>query len=407
MLNHRLQDDSDFDKKEKILDRRSKRKNRSITDKEKKNFLKKDFFSFQEVHNVLVRYQETLEEKKEINPEKSIFLNHFQSVFDTSSLPDIEGSNPKSFLAYFKTALKNKKLPDISKLNAFYALLISQLSVTDFETKRFSEDQIELIKVFLDSIQDFLQFMRPVRLEKNGKKVKDLETDHDFYNWFDELYEELKPIISLYNKCRNFIATNKNPSKKIKINFEDSTLLNGWDVNKETSNLAIIFRRKEDAKWIYYLGIMNRNHRKNFDYQLNFSDYTNKKAVSKKNELRDKLLVTGEGGECYEKINYKFLPTPDRNLPRILFSKKRLSYFAPSQEIQEIYKNKTFVKNDGDKFSLKDCHKMIDFYKKAISTHYDWKNFNFKFSPTNQYKDISEFYYEVSSQGYKLSFDKN
>ena len=405
---HGLQGDGDFEGGKKFLDGTQKRKGRHITDKEKKSFLKKDFFSFQEVHSALVQYQEILGEKAEktdINLEKNIFLQHFQSVFNTQSLPDTEESNPKSFLAYFKAALEKKKLPDVGKLKGFYNLLISQLSATDFETKRFSEDQTELIKVFLDSVQYFLQFMRPVRLEKNGKKVEDLEPDHSFYNWFDELYEELKLIISLYNKCRNFIATNKNHLKKIKINFEDSTLLNGWDVNKEADNLSIIFRRKENSKWIYYLGVMNRNHRKNFDYQLNFSDYTNKKSVGKKNALRDRILAK-EAEEHYEKINYKFLPTPDRNLPRILFSKKRLSYFAPSQEIQEIYKNKTFVKNDGDKFSLKDCHKMIDFYKKSLSIHYDWKNFNFKFSPTTQYKDISDFYHEVSSQGYKLSFDK-
>ena len=408
---HRLQGDGDFEGKENLLEGTQKRKGRHITDKAKKSFLKKDFFSFQEVHSALVLYQETPEGKAvkpAINPEKNILLHYFQSAFDTKSLQGIEESKPENFLAYFKTVRKEKKLPDINKLTTFYDLLVSQISKTVLEEKQFPKDgqQIELIKVFLDSVQDFLQFIRPVRLEKNGKKAGDLELDHSFYDWFDELYEELKPIISLYNKCRNFIATNKNHLKKIKINFEDSTLLNGWDVNKETDNLTIIFRRKENAKWIYYLGVMNKNHRKNFDYQLNFSDYKNKKSVSRKNELRDQLLVQGEEEGYYEKINYKFLPDPSKMFPKVFFSKKRLFYFAPSKEIQEINKNKTFVKNDGDKFNLEDCHKMIGFYKKSINIHYDWKNFNFKFSPATQYKDISDFYHEVSSQGYKLSFDK-
>lgn len=368
---------------------------------EKNNFLKKDFFSFKEIHNALLNYREALdaeEIKEKIKTEKNNLLIYFQSVFSGKKLLKAEGEDRKSFITYFQSALKERKMPDIEKLRKFYSLFLKK--------EEFSKDDIESIKVFLDSIQSFLQLIRPVYLEEDRRKVEDLNKDSSFYGLFDELYQELSPVINLYNKCRNFIAANRKDLKKIKINFEDSTLLNGWDVNKESDNLSVILRKKENGKWYYYLGVMNKENRKLFDYQLNFDDYKKEKAIGIKNKLRMKILADENCEEYYEKMNYKFLPGPNKMLPRVCFSEKNISYFNPSQEIKKIRDTKTFSKNDGDKFSLKDCHKLIDFYKASIGKHYDWKNFGFKFSPTNQYKDISDFYYEVSSQGYKLSFDK-
>ena len=47
---------------------------------------------------------------------------------------------------------------------------------------------------------------------------------------------------------------------------------------------------------------------------------------------------------------------------------------------------------------------MINFFKASIDKHEDWKNFNFKFSDTSEYADISGFYREVEQQGYKITF---
>ena len=68
----------------------------------------------------------------------------------------------------------------------------------------------------------------------------------------------------------------------------------------------------------------------------------------------------------------------------------------------ENYKNETHKK--GDNFNIKDCHDLIDFFKKSIAKHKDWKKFDFVFSDTNTYQDLSGFYREVEHQGYKLSF---
>ena len=47
---------------------------------------------------------------------------------------------------------------------------------------------------------------------------------------------------------------------------------------------------------------------------------------------------------------------------------------------------------------------MIDFFKKSIDKHEDWCKFDFQFSDTKDYEDLSGFYREVEQQGYKISF---
>ena len=58
----------------------------------------------------------------------------------------------------------------------------------------------------------------------------------------------------------------------------------------------------------------------------------------------------------------------------------------------------------GENFDINFCYELIDWFKTAINLHEDWKKFGFKFSDTKSYKDISDFYREVTEQGYKLTF---
>ncbi|MFQ9383694.1 MAG: hypothetical protein ACLR1I_05620 [Ruminococcus sp.] len=81
--------------------------------------------------------------------------------------------------------------------------------------------------------------------------------------------------------------------------------------------------------------------------------------------------------DCYEKIIYKLLPGPNKMLPKVFFSEKCKKLLSPSDEILKIRKNGTFKK--GDKFSLDDCHKLIDFYKESFKKYPNWLIYNFKF----------------------------
>jgi CRISPR-associated protein Cpf1 len=231
-------------------------------------------------------------------------------------------------------------------------------------------DATDKIKLLLDVIKDLQAFIKPLL-----GKGKQGDKDELFYSSLTQLWEQLDDVTPLYNKVRNYMTRKPYSQEKIKLNFENSTLMDGWDLNKESDNTTVILRKNG----LYYLGIMNKKANKSFDVKMLSSD-----------------------GDCYEKMEYKLLPGPNKMLPKVFFSKSRIAEFAPSEKVLEIHEDGSFKK--GDNFSIDNCHALIEFYKKSIQKHEDWSKFGFHFSDTESFDDISGFYKEVEQQGYKLSF---
>lgn len=247
----------------------------------------------------------------------------------------------------------------------------SVLSI-DNPTEQDLKDNVEFIKDFLDAVKDLQRFLKPL----NGAG-DEANKDDVFYSDFTPLYETLDGIITpLYNKTRNYVTRNAKDENKFKINFESSTLLDGWDYTKEEANLSLIL--KKDS--CYYLAIANKE------------DKTALKQINQAEPATDN----------YEKMDYKLLPSPFKMLPKVMFAKSRIDEFNPSDDILRIRESKSFQK--GPKFNLNDLHKFIDFYKQSIPKNNDWKWFNFNFTPTEKYNAIDEFYSEVEEQGYFLGF---
>lgn len=237
---------------------------------------------------------------------------------------------------------------------------------------RQSNEKTLIIKDALDSILVWEKFVKILLNEKLQPERED-----SFYSELEFLNTSLQPIYPLYNKVRNYITSKPYKTEKIKLNFNSSTLLNGWDRNKERDNLGVILEKDG----LYYLGIINKQNNKIFE------DVSENKT-----------------SDYYNKIVYKLLPGPNKMLPKVFFSTKGIEDFQPSKEILEIYNNGTFKK--GNAFNLNDCHKLIDFYKDALSKHKDYSKFDFCFDNTSDYEDISKFYKQVEEQGYKLSMIK-
>ena len=126
---------------------------------------------------------------------------------------------------------------------------------------------------------------------------------------------------------RNYLTSKGYSEEKFKLNFENSTLLDGWDVNKERDNSGIILRKNG----LYYLAIMNKKHNKVFD-----------------------IGTCPSTGECYEKMDYKLLPGANKMLPKVFFSKSRIDEFAPSRSLKEKYDSGTHKK--GPNFNIQDCY---------------------------------------------------
>lgn len=314
------------------------------SEKLRKEIAKKDY-SLSELQEAYEKYCERNDEQVCITVKKYFSLMELQQVENTKEKADVML---------------------LSKINTSYAKI-------DFEEQKNLQQEKNAaipIKEFLDEVQNLYHYLKLV--DYRGEEEKDTS----FYSKFDEIIEKLEGITALYNKVRNFVTKKPGEVKKFKLNFDCPTLANGWDENKESANDAILLRK--DGK--YYLGIFNPKDKPKFPKE----EYSNE--------------------DCYEKMIYKLLPGPNKMLPKVFFSTKGQETFLPPKDLLLGYEEGKHKK--GDAFDKDFMKKLIDWDKNALNIHEDWKNFGFKFSPTENYKDMSDFYKEVELQGYKITFQK-
>lgn len=313
-------------------------------EKIRKEIAKKDY-SLSELQEAYEKYCERNDEQVCITVKKYFSLMELQQVENTKEKADVML---------------------LSKLNTAYAKI-------DFEEQKNLQQEKNAatpIKEFLDEVQNLYHYLKLV--DYRGEEEKDTS----FYSKLDEIIEKLEGITALYNKVRNFVTKKPGEVKKIKLNFDCPTLANGWDENKESANDAILLRKENK----YYLGIFNPKDKPKFS----------KEECSEDN--------------CYEKMIYKLLPGPNKMLPKVFFSTKGQETFLPPKDLLLGYEEGKHKK--GDAFDKDFMRKLIDWDKNALNIHEDWKHFGFKFSPTENYKDMSDFYKEVELQGYKITFQK-
>ncbi len=290
-----------------------------------------------------------------------------------ASAPSMEGINIVDYLNndnLVKQTFSSVEL-EIKNLDDGFGSLIQKISYKEGSDLKQKDDDVEHIKNYLDCALNLYHYLELVDYRGEAEK------DGDFYSTYEKVIERLSGILFLYNKVRNYVTKKIDTEKKFKLNFDSPTLANGWDANKESANNAIILRKNGK----YYLGIFNPNDKPKIDNE-----------------------ASCDPSDCYEKMVYKLLPGPNKMLPKVFFSKKGLETFNPPKEILEGYAKESYKK--GDAFDIVFCRKLIDWFKDAINQHPDWKKFGFKFSKTESYADISEFYREITEQGYKISFTK-
>lgn len=301
---------------------------------------------------------------------KSISLGKIDSL-----LAEVTG---KSIVDYF-TSLGAINNETTQRENLFALIQNRYNAIKNVLTCPTASDELlrkntEGIKDLLDAIKDLQHFIKP--LCGYGEEA---DKDDIFYSDFSPLYETLDNTITpLYNKVRSYLTKKPYKLDKFKLNFDNAQLLDGWDINKENAYLSILLRKDGN----FYLAIANKN---------------DNRAITEINQAQ-----ADDGSDCYEKLNYKLIPSPFRMLPKVFFSRKGLETFNPSQEILDIYNNKKFQL--GDKFDKEALYKLIDFYKTSIPNYESWQFFDFNFMPTQSYKSINEFYSDIEKQGYKIDF---
>lgn len=352
----------------------------SLTDISQHLFGRYDVFTNgikDELRNITPRKKKEGEEDFEDRISKIFKTQKSFSIDFLDKLPQpvMDDGKPRSIEDYFMT-LGAVNTETTQKENLFaqienaYADAHAILQMKDTgDTLSQNKPAVAKIKALLDVLKDLQRFIKP--LLGSGEEN---EKDELFYGSFQMMWDELDTVTPLYNKVRNWLTRKPFSTEKIKLNFDNSQLLGGWDVNKEPDCTGVILRKDG----YYYLGIMDKKSNRIFEADVTPSD-----------------------GDCYDKIDYKLLPGANKMLPKVFFSKSRIDEFAPSEAIVSSYKRGTHKK--GADFNLAECHRLIDFFKQSINKHEDWSKFNFHFSDTKTYEDISGFYREVEQQGYMLS----
>lgn len=290
-----------------------------------------------------------------------------------------DNNNTFTIEDYFKKlGAKDTQSEDIfKKIANAYTDVEPLLNSTYPKSKNLSQDKenVAKIKRFLDALMSLVHFVKPL-LGKGDESNK----DEKFYGELSLLWTELETIVPLYNMVRNYMTRKPYSNSKIKLNFDNSQLLGGWDVNKEKERASILLRRNG----LYYLAIMDKGSSK----------------------LLGKSMPSD--GECYEKMVYKQISFNSG------FGGFIRKCFTSATELG--WKcSPTCLNKDGkiiilDEEATDIRPELIDNYKSFLDIYekdgYKYKNFGFHFKKSSEYENINDFFKEVKQQGYKITFTK-
>ena len=229
---------------------------------------------------------------------------------------------------------------------------------------------VEAIKAYLDTVKDLERDIKLIN--GSGQEVgKNLVV----YAEQENILAEIRNVDSLYNMSRNYLTKKPFSTEKFKLNFNNPTLLAGWDINKEKDYLGVLFEK--DGK--YYLGIINNEYRKIFEKDNLYTGTIN----------------------CFNKIVYKQISNAAKYL-----SSKQINPQNPPREIADILIKR---KADSSSLSRTEIEKLIDYLKDDFLINYpmiinkEGENyFNFQFKESKEYASLQEFFADVERQAYSI-----
>lgn len=250
---------------------------------------------------------------------------------------------------------------------------------------------IEFIKDYLDSLKELQLFVKPliaVRFDEGKEK------DNKFYDSLYMYWDAMLDITPVYNKVRNYVTGKPYSTDKIKLNFNNPTLLNGWALGNEVTNSSLLFRKNG----VYYLGMINKDYNKLF-YEYPTPESENDKlekmvylqAADPQKDVQNLMVIDGKtvkkngrkdsDGENrqLEELKNKYLP---KNINRIRLEK---SYSKQSEN-----------------FNKEDLIEFIEYYKERTIEYY--QSYSFTFKDSSEYNDFGEFTNHINEQAYQIYF---
>ena len=303
--------------------------------------------------------------EKEFIKRKSFSIEELQNAINS---PFIELEKKDIWQDYF-CAFKDKEDRGIEALKKSISSFIEIKALTN-DSRKDIKDQI---KSLLENIKNIARLV--ASLKGTGEEA---EKDEQFYSSLAPIYAKLDEHFLLYDRVRNYFTQKPYSTDKFKLNFGNSTLMNGWDRNKEQDYLGILLRKENK----YYFGIINKNNR------LVFSEKTINNLKKSDNN--------------YSKMVYKQIPKVSRDLPHSIYADTNKDLFMPSENIYRI-KNSKSHKNETEK-GKDDLRTIIDYYKRCLTIYDSWKHFDFILSETESYNTLDDFFTDVQQQAYKITF---
>jgi CRISPR-associated protein Cpf1 len=357
------------------------------------------FSDWNKIHEGLKEYfiniSECKTDKQKLNEAEKHLKTKYFSLYEINEGMRLLIDKNKTIIDYFINFTKEESSPvlfDIIKEKYINYKEINRNNDLDLNHDK-SELDVEKIKEFLDSILELYHFIKPLHI--NTKKGDDekgsdaLEIDSDFYNDYNKVYEELKKIILLYNQVRNYVSQKPFKTGKFKLNF-DNPDKQAWNSKFET-NASLIFRKKQNGKEYYFLGIVPKKISEDI-------------LISKPIDKNSEIYI----------LNYDFQKPDNKNTPRLFirskgnnFSPSVNKYNLPIEKIIEIY-DKGYFKTEYKKINelkFKDSLiKLIDYFKEGFMKHESYKHYKFKWKESERYDNIADFYHDVEVSCYNPYF---
>lgn len=320
-------------------------------------------------------------------------------------IPDLENINKpkvKSFnLSFiFENLTKEHKELIIDYIRENICNVIENVKIT-IEKYRNIDNKIEFknnaekvskIKEMLESINELCKLIKEFNTDE-------IEKNNEFYNILNKNFEIFESSYKVLNKVRNFVTKKEVIENKMKLNFSNYQLGNGWHKNKEKDCSIILFRKRNNERWIYYLGILKHGTKiKENDYLSSVDtgfykmDYYAQNSLSK---MIPKCSITVK--------NVKNAPEDESVI--LNDSKKFNEPLEITPEIRKLYGNNEHIK--GDKFKKESLVKWIDFCKEFLLKYKSFEKAKkeiLKLKESNLYENLEEFYSDAEEKAYFLEF---
>lgn len=342
-------------------------------------------------HNNVKRNEKYFEKKdREIKGKKFYSLKYLNEVVGRYQGKDIPVEE------YFINCKDNNG-------NSYYEIFVKayieakDLLNTEFSGKRGingNKKYVQLLKNLLDSVKNIELFIKPLLVNGNESDI-----DFLFYGELQEIYSELSVITPLYNKVRNYVTRKPYSTEKIKLNFGNPDFIDGWAVGIERQKSGLIFR---DDKF-YYLGVIPKgksNYFKEYPLPENDEDKFYKmqylQAADPQKDVQNLMIINGKT----MKKNGRREKTGIHAGENLVLEELKNTYLP--EDINEIRKNKSYSKQNMDRFNKNDLCKFIDYYKERAIEYFS--EYEFVFKPSEEYKDFGEFTDDINSQAYQLKF---